>query len=156
LDRAAKSIANPELKIRLQRIGSQGRSILNQIADRPTDLFRARKFLSVYLDGVQQVADGYARTHRLADSRELEQNFRNVLVTVEQVFDEQHQRLAEDRRDGPRYPDRGAEEAARARRDSSELNRVHPQRRHATFRATRAPRSPDGLGDARFRPNSRP
>jgi hypothetical protein len=93
LDRAAKTIANPELKIRLQRIGSQGRSILNQIADRPTDLFRARKFLSVYLDGVQQVADGYARTHRLADSRELEQNFRNVLVTVEQVFDEQHQRL---------------------------------------------------------------
>ncbi|UHD17242.1 5-bromo-4-chloroindolyl phosphate hydrolysis family protein [Thiocapsa bogorovii] len=93
LDRAAKTIANPELKIRLQRIGSQGRSILDQIADRPTDLFRARKFLSVYLDGVQQVADGYARTHRLADSRELEQNFRNVLVTVEQVFDEQHQRL---------------------------------------------------------------
>lgn len=93
LDRAAKTIANPELQIRLQRIGSQGRSILNQIADRPTDLFRARKFLSVYLDGVQQVADGYARTHRLADSRELEQNFRNVLVTVEQVFDEQHQRL---------------------------------------------------------------
>ncbi len=93
LDRAAKTIANPELKIRLQHIGTQGRSILNQIADRPTDLFRARKFLSVYLDGVQQVADGYARTHRLADSRELEQNFRNVLVTVEQVFDEQHQRL---------------------------------------------------------------
>ncbi len=93
LDRAAATIANPELKRRLQRIGSQGRLILDQIAERPTDLFRARKFLSVYLDGVKQVTDGYARTHRLADSDELEQNFRNVLVTVEQVFDDQHQRL---------------------------------------------------------------
>jgi hypothetical protein len=93
LDRAARNISNPELKLRLGRIGAQGRSILNQIGDRPTDLFRARKFLSVYLDGVQQVADGYAKTHRLADSSELEQNFRNVLVTVEQVFEEQHQRL---------------------------------------------------------------
>ncbi|AFL76126.1 5-bromo-4-chloroindolyl phosphate hydrolysis family protein [Thiocystis violascens] len=93
LERAATTIANPELKLRLQRIGRQGRVILNQIADRPTDLFRARKFLNVYLEGVQQVADGYARTHRLADSRELEQNFRTVLATVEEVFDEQHRRL---------------------------------------------------------------
>lgn len=93
LDRAATRIANPELKLRLKRIGAQGRSILNHIADRPTDLFRARKFLSVYLDGVKQVTDGYARTHRLADSRDLEQNFRNVLVTVEQVFEEQHRKL---------------------------------------------------------------
>lgn len=93
LDRAAIAIANPELKARLRRIGAQGRSILDQIAARPSDLFRARKFLSVYLDGVKQVTDGYARTHRLADSRELEQNFRTVLVTVEQVFDEQQRRL---------------------------------------------------------------
>ena len=93
LDRATIAIANPELKARLLRIGAQGRSILNQIADRPTDLFRARKFLSVYLDGVKQVTDGYARTHRLVDSRELEQNFRNVLVTVEEVFDQQQRRL---------------------------------------------------------------
>lgn len=93
LERATASLGNPELKRRLGRIGAQGRRILDRIAERPTDLFRARKFLSVYLDGVQQVADGYARTHRLADSSELEQNFRNVLVTVEQVFDEQHQRL---------------------------------------------------------------
>jgi 5-bromo-4-chloroindolyl phosphate hydrolysis protein len=93
LDRAAASIANPELKLRLRRIGAQGRSILNQIAERPTDLFRARKFLSVYLDGVKQVTDGYARTHHRADSRDLEQSFRNVLVTVEDVFEEQRQRL---------------------------------------------------------------
>lgn len=93
LARTAAAINNPELKARVERISVQGRGILEQIADRPTDLYRARKFLNVYLEGVQQVAEGYARTHRLAESRELEQNFRNVLVSVEQVFEEQRQKL---------------------------------------------------------------
>ncbi len=95
LERTAAALTNPELKLRLERLSVQGRGILDQIAERPTDLYRARKFLNVYLEGVQQVAEGYARTHRRADSRELEQNFRNVLVTVEEVFAEQRQRLLE-------------------------------------------------------------
>jgi 5-bromo-4-chloroindolyl phosphate hydrolysis protein len=93
VERAAAAMTNPELKARVRRVSAQGREILNQIAERPTDLFRARKFLNVYLEGVQQVAEGYARTHRKADSQELEQNFRNVLVTVEEVFEEQRQKL---------------------------------------------------------------
>lgn len=93
LERAAATMANPELKGRVRRISAQGRGILAQIAERPTDLFRARKFLNVYLEGVQQVAEGYARTHRQADSQELEQSFRGVLVTVEQAFEEQRQKL---------------------------------------------------------------
>jgi 5-bromo-4-chloroindolyl phosphate hydrolysis protein len=93
VERSAAAMTNPELKTRVRRISAQGREILNQIAERPTDLFRARKFLNVYLEGVQQVAEGYARAHRQADSRELEQNFRNVLVTVEEVFEEQRQKL---------------------------------------------------------------
>ncbi len=93
VERAAATIGNSELKMRVRRIAAQGRGILNQIAERPTDLFRARKFLNVYLEGVQQVTEGYARAHRQADSRELEQSFRNVLVTVEQVFEEQRRKL---------------------------------------------------------------
>lgn len=95
LEQTAAALTNPELKARLTRLSAQGRGILDQIADRPTDLYRARKFLNVYLEGVQQVAEGYARTHRHADSRDLEQNFRNVLVTVEEVFAEQRQKLLE-------------------------------------------------------------
>ena len=95
LERTAATMANPELKARLERLGAQGRGILEQIAERPTDLYRARKFLNVYLEGIQQVAEGYARTHRRADSLELEQNFRTVLMTVEEVFEEQRQRLLE-------------------------------------------------------------
>ncbi len=93
VERSATAMTNPELKSRVRRISAQGRAILDQIAERPTDLFRARKFLNVYLEGVQQVAEGYARAHRQADSQELEQSFRNVLVTVEEVFEEQRQRL---------------------------------------------------------------
>jgi hypothetical protein len=93
LERTAAEMTNPELRARLERVAAQARGILDQIADRPTDLYRARKFLNVYLEGVQRVADGYARTHLRTDSRALEQNFRNVLVTVEQVFEEQRERL---------------------------------------------------------------
>jgi hypothetical protein len=93
VERSAAAMTNPELRARVRRISAQGRGILNQIAERPTDLFRARKFLNVYLEGVQQVTEGYARAHVQADSRDLEQSFRNVLITVEQVFEEQRQKL---------------------------------------------------------------
>jgi 5-bromo-4-chloroindolyl phosphate hydrolysis protein len=95
IERASRSIANPELRERLGRIASRGRQILEQLAARPQSVRRARKFLTVYLEGAQQVSEGYARTHRAADSRELEQNFRNVLITIEDVFAEQEQRLLE-------------------------------------------------------------
>jgi hypothetical protein len=93
VERSAAAMTNPELKARVRRISAQGRGILNQIAERPTDLFRARQFLNVYLEGVQQVTEGYARAHVQSDSRDLEQSFRNVLVTVEEVFEEQRQKL---------------------------------------------------------------
>jgi hypothetical protein len=95
IEQSARAIGNPELRQRLGRIGRQGREILALIELRPRDLRRARKFLTVYLEGAQQVSAGYARAHRLADSRELEQNFRTVLVTIEDVFAEQQQRLME-------------------------------------------------------------
>jgi hypothetical protein len=95
IEQSAREIANPELKARLGVIAGQGREILGLIERRPRDLRRARKFLTVYLDGAQQVTAGYARTHQVADSRALEQNFRTVLVTIEDVFAEQQQRLLE-------------------------------------------------------------
>ena len=95
IEQAALAIGNSELRERLGCIGARGREILGQIERRPRDLRRARKFLTVYLEGAQQVTRGYAETHKSADSRELEQNFRTVLVTIEEVFAEQQQRLLE-------------------------------------------------------------
>jgi len=93
IERAASRIGNSELRRRLVGIARQGREILALIERRPRDIRRARKFLSVYLEGAERVTAGYAATHRAADSDELEQNFRRVLITIEEVFAEQQKHL---------------------------------------------------------------
>lgn len=93
IERAAAAIGNLELRQRLTRIAHQGRGMLEQIAERPSDLRRARRFLTVFLEGTEQVSDGYVRTHHHAESPELEQSFRNVLVSIEDQFVRQRERL---------------------------------------------------------------
>jgi len=96
IERANERIRNTELHKRLERICEVADNILAEIAADPRDFRRARKFLNVYLDGVLQVTQGYAKTHQQTHSGELEQNFRNVLDTVETVFQEQRQKLLEE------------------------------------------------------------
>ncbi len=91
----AKQLPNPELKQRLIRIGGMAKKIIGLIEEDPRDLRRARKFLNVYLDGAHKVTTGYLKTHTKSQSDALETNFRNVLVTIEEVFAEQHQKLLE-------------------------------------------------------------
>jgi hypothetical protein len=95
IEEAALGIGNQELEQRLQRIAVQGRAILDTIAERPAELYRARKFLNVYLEGAERVASRYAKTHRLARTEVLEHNFRNVLVEIESVFERQRTQLLE-------------------------------------------------------------
>jgi len=95
IEKSAVRLGNRELEQRLRRIAGQGRAILDQMVARPQERFRARKFLNVYLEGAERVASRYAKTHRLARGRELEQNFRNVLVEIENVFGQQLNRLTE-------------------------------------------------------------
>ncbi len=95
IEKAALRLGNRELEQRLNRIAGQGRAILEQVVARPDERFRARKFLNVYLEGAERVASRYARTHPVARGRELEENFRNVLVEIEAVFERQLKRQAE-------------------------------------------------------------
>jgi 5-bromo-4-chloroindolyl phosphate hydrolysis protein len=95
IDQASHKIRNPELTGRLHRITELARQILTVIEEEPKDLRRARKFLNIYLEGAQQVTEGYARTHQHMESQELEDNFRQVLITIEEVFKEQQQKLLE-------------------------------------------------------------
>ena len=96
IETARTQIKNTELKDRLARIVVLSRKILSAIEDDPKDLRRARKFLITYLEGAQNVTEGYAKTHGYASSSELDESFRNVLITIEDVFEEQHARLLED------------------------------------------------------------
>ena len=95
IDRASRQIHNPELNRRIRRINARAVEILATIADDPAIVRRARKFLKVYLDGAQRVTEGYARVHRDQPSRQLEDNYRNVLVTIEDTFVEQQRKLQE-------------------------------------------------------------
>lgn len=92
---ASKKIHNPEFTDRLRRIVKEARVVLDTIESDPVDARRARKFLKVYLDGAQQVTEGYARTHGKEEEHELEDNFRTVLTTIETVIAEQQSKLAE-------------------------------------------------------------
>jgi len=96
IEQANERIRNGELNRRIERICQVADNILAEIAADPRDFRRARKFLNVYLDGVLQVTQGYAKTHQQTHSGELEQNFRNVLDTIETVFQEQRQKLLEE------------------------------------------------------------
>lgn len=95
IERATRDIRNAEFNSRLRRIAAQARQILKMLEEDPRDLRRARKFLNVYLDGAKQVTEGYAKTHGRVTAPELEDNFRRVLTTIEEVFAEQQQKLLE-------------------------------------------------------------
>ena len=95
IEAARDGLAHPELSTRLGRIASVARLILGHIAEDPGDMRRARRFLVTYLEGAQKVATGYAKRHRRDQAGELEESFRRVLVTIEDVFRQQHQRLLE-------------------------------------------------------------
>jgi hypothetical protein len=95
IEQARLEIRQPELDTRLANIEALAQQILERVQDDPRDLWRARKFLTVYLEGVQRVVEGYAKTHGRVAVPELEQRFRHALETVEAAFREQHQVLLE-------------------------------------------------------------
>lgn len=96
IKQAGDQIHNLEFTKRIDRICELAESILLEIETNPRDIRKARKFLSVYLEGVMQVTEGYAKTHRHIQSGQLTLNFRNVLETIETTFQEQQQKLFED------------------------------------------------------------
>jgi hypothetical protein len=93
IEQAIRDIQQPELEARLRRIAALAMAILNRLEQNPHGLRRARKFLNVYLDGVKSVVEGYARTHAQVNAPELDERFRHALITVEDAFREQQQRL---------------------------------------------------------------
>lgn len=95
IESSSRRISNIEFKDRLRRIVKEARVILDTIENDPVDARRARKFLKVYLDGAQQVAEGYAKTHLQGEQHALEDNFRRVLTTIETVIAEQQVKLRE-------------------------------------------------------------
>jgi len=93
IEQASREIQQPELEARLRRIADLASAILGRLKEDPNNLRRAHKFLNVYLDGVKSVVEGYAKTHAQVVAPELDEHFRNALISVEDAFREQQQRL---------------------------------------------------------------
>ena len=96
LEQANQQIRNAEFNQRLDRICDTARNILDELEANPAAIRRTRKFLLIYLEGASKVTSGYANTHRQVESSTLEQNFRNVLDSIETVFKEQKDKLLEE------------------------------------------------------------
>lgn len=86
LERASREIREPELAGRLQRIITLAREILARLQDDPRDLHRARRFLTVYLEGIQHIVDAYVKTRAQVDSPQLDQRFHQALIRIEEAF----------------------------------------------------------------------
>jgi 5-bromo-4-chloroindolyl phosphate hydrolysis protein len=89
LEISAKNVKNIDFKAPLNRIAHGSREILDMIEDDPADLRKARKFLKTYLRGASQVADKFANNKNLSEEKLLEQNFRETLITIENVTQKQ-------------------------------------------------------------------
>lgn len=96
IENANDKIHNREFNLRLDRICATARQIVDELEANPAAIRRARKFLLVYLDGANKVANGYANTHSQLETQDLEQNFRTVLDSLEAEFKLQQQKLLQE------------------------------------------------------------
>jgi 5-bromo-4-chloroindolyl phosphate hydrolysis protein len=95
IDAAAHGIAAHEFRQRLSGITATGRSILAALEQNPRDAPRARRFLHLYLESAERVTTEYARTHARVRNPPLDDNFRRLLVEMEQTFAAQQKKLVE-------------------------------------------------------------
>lgn len=96
IEQANQSIRHLEFNQHIERICDIAAGVIADLQTDPRGIRRARKFLNIYLENVQQVVQGYAKTHQQVSSQSLEQNFRQALDAIESAFQEQRQKLLEE------------------------------------------------------------
>lgn len=93
IEQSNRKLSNTEMSQRLNKITSVARDVLNVLYQHPKKISKARRFLNTYLTGAESVVKRYAETHNDENVQKLEDNFREVLENIEQVFTEQHEKL---------------------------------------------------------------
>lgn len=96
IERNAAALRNRAFRRHLARIVDRARAVLDEIERDPKDLARARRFLNTYLDGTRDVVRDFARRQDDFADTPVAQNFKNVLGTIERVFDDQVEHLRKD------------------------------------------------------------
>ncbi|WP_114374885.1 5-bromo-4-chloroindolyl phosphate hydrolysis family protein [Elioraea thermophila] len=97
LEAASAKLASAEFRTRLDRVARWARAVVDEIERDPRDLRRARKSLTVYLEGAERVTAKYLATHPRAGDQAgtLEDGYRQLLDELERAFAEQHGKLLE-------------------------------------------------------------
>lgn len=96
LETAKKQINSIDFKNSIDRITLKAREILAVIEADPSDLDKARKFLKTYLKGAERVTTTYVKTHQNdATTDKLDADFKQVLNSIEETFNQQHKKLKE-------------------------------------------------------------
>ncbi|TDR18302.1 5-bromo-4-chloroindolyl phosphate hydrolysis family protein [Marinicella litoralis] len=93
IEQSNKHIKNHELSNYLNNIVKTSREVVNTLVNHPEKIPQARRFLHSYLAATESVIKRYADTHTLVEDEKLEQNFKQVLQNIDQVFNEQNQKL---------------------------------------------------------------
>ncbi len=97
LEAASAKLASAEFRSRLDRVARWARAVVDEIERDPRDLRRARKSLTVYLEGAERVTAKYLATHPRAGDQAgtLEDGYRRLLDELERAFAEQHGKLVQ-------------------------------------------------------------
>ena len=88
-----KKIKEKSLHSKLRIATDKGYEILNNIEADPKDLRVARKFIIVYIDGIQKVTTSYTSMDEQDIGAETKEKLNNLLIDVEQRFDKEILRL---------------------------------------------------------------
>ena len=93
IEKSSENIDNSEMSQRLSKITKVARDVLKILYENPKKIRKARRFLNTYLIGAESVVERFAETHKKNQNLKLEENFRNVLENIEDVFVEQYEKL---------------------------------------------------------------
>jgi hypothetical protein len=95
LEEAARVVPQRDFAEAIARIAALARRIADEAEADPSDLRRARRYLTLYLEGAETVANRYVETHRGQAAPALEENFRTLLADLEAGFSAQLAQLRE-------------------------------------------------------------
>jgi hypothetical protein len=90
---ASLRLGSAQARLSLGHIVAISDRILDEIAADPRDLNRARRFLKVFLDGLTDVVERYAKAEDAGRTASLDENFLGLLREMERAADEQLTRL---------------------------------------------------------------
>ncbi|HPQ86953.1 MAG TPA: 5-bromo-4-chloroindolyl phosphate hydrolysis family protein [Gammaproteobacteria bacterium] len=93
IEKSAKNIKNREMNFSLEKITALARDVLNVLYENPGKITKARRFLNTYLTGAESVVERYSSANKDDSYKKLDENFKEVLGNIENVFAEQYEKL---------------------------------------------------------------